>query len=92
MGELNRFLVRFALPLSAGRQPGHVGLAVHAQRLHRRNRGHDRRHVWVSQMPWPDIAVASMVAALGLTSAVRVIRQALGEIRGAHGPETVAAE
>jgi Co/Zn/Cd efflux system component len=38
--------------------------------------------VWASQTPWPDIAVAAIVACLGLSSAVRVIRQALGEIRG----------
>jgi Co/Zn/Cd efflux system component len=37
--------------------------------------------VWASQTPWPDIAVAAIVACLGLSSAVRVIRQALGEIR-----------
>ena len=40
--------------------------------------------VWASQTPWPDIAVAAMVAALGLASADRVIRQAFGEIRSAH--------
>jgi Co/Zn/Cd efflux system component len=38
--------------------------------------------VWASQTPWPDIAVAAIVACLGFSSAVRVIRQALGEIRG----------
>jgi Co/Zn/Cd efflux system component len=37
--------------------------------------------VWASETPWPDIAVAAIVACLGLSSAVRVIRQALGEIR-----------
>jgi Co/Zn/Cd efflux system component len=48
--------------------------------------------VWASQTPWPDIAVAAIVALLGLTSAVRVIRQALGEIRGAHSLRMAAAE
>jgi Co/Zn/Cd efflux system component len=48
--------------------------------------------VWASQTPWPDIAVAAIVALLGLTSAVRVIRQALGEIRGAHTLRMAAAE
>jgi Co/Zn/Cd efflux system component len=38
--------------------------------------------VWASRTPWPDIAVAAMVACLGLSSAVRVIRRALHEIRG----------
>jgi Co/Zn/Cd efflux system component len=48
--------------------------------------------VWASQTPWPDIAVAAMVAALGLTSAVRIIRQALGEMRRAHILHEAAAE
>jgi len=47
---------------------------------------------WASQTPWPDIAVAGMVAALGLTSAERVIPQALGEIRSAHVLHQAAAE
>lgn len=40
--------------------------------------------VWASQTPWPDIAVAAMVAALGLTSAVRVIRRAVSELSAAQ--------
>ena len=48
--------------------------------------------VWASQTPWPDIAVAAIVALLGLSSALRVIRQALGEIRGAHTLRMAAAE
>jgi Co/Zn/Cd efflux system component len=48
--------------------------------------------VWASQTPWPDIAVAAMVAALGLTSALRIIRQALGEIRASRVPHGVASE
>jgi Co/Zn/Cd efflux system component len=46
--------------------------------------------VWASQTAWPDIAVAAIVACLGFSSAVRVIRQALGEIRGIQrlGPAT----
>jgi Co/Zn/Cd efflux system component len=36
--------------------------------------------VWASQTQWPDIAVAATVAALGLTSAVRVISRAVSEL------------
>jgi Co/Zn/Cd efflux system component len=47
--------------------------------------------VWASQTPWPDIAVAAIVACLGFSSAVRVIRQALHEVRGVQslGPAAV---
>ncbi|HJU19251.1 MAG TPA: cation transporter [Stellaceae bacterium] len=38
--------------------------------------------VWASGTPWPDIAVAAVIAWLGLSSAVRVIRLALREMRG----------
>lgn len=38
--------------------------------------------VWASETPWPDILVAATVAALALSSAIRIIRRALGEIRG----------
>ena len=34
-----------------------------------------------SATAWPDIAVAAIIACLGLSSAVRVIRQALLEMR-----------
>ena len=37
--------------------------------------------VWVSGNPWPDIAVAAMIAGLGLSSAIRIIRQASAELR-----------
>jgi Co/Zn/Cd efflux system component len=37
--------------------------------------------VWASGTPWPDIAVAAIVASLGISSAVKIIRQALGEMR-----------
>src|SRR5438105_4882005 len=37
--------------------------------------------VWASATAWPDIAVAAIIACLGLSSAVRVIRQALIEMR-----------
>ena len=37
--------------------------------------------VWVSGNPWPDIAVAAMIAGLGLSSAIRIIRQARAELR-----------
>jgi Co/Zn/Cd efflux system component len=48
--------------------------------------------VWASQTPWPDIAVAAIVAALGLSSAVRVIRQAVREMRGGRALHGVPAE
>jgi Co/Zn/Cd efflux system component len=38
--------------------------------------------VWASGTPWPDIAVAAVIAWLGLSSAARVIRLALRERRG----------
>jgi Co/Zn/Cd efflux system component len=37
--------------------------------------------VWMSAGPWPDIAVAAMIAALGLSSAMRVILYACDELR-----------
>ena len=37
--------------------------------------------VWIFQSGWPDIIVASLLAALLLRSAVRVIRGALSELR-----------
>jgi Co/Zn/Cd efflux system component len=37
--------------------------------------------VWASATAWPDIAMAAIIACLGLSSAVRVIRQALLEMR-----------
>ena len=36
--------------------------------------------VWASDTPWPDIAVAAVIACLGLSSAVRIVRRAVGEI------------
>jgi Co/Zn/Cd efflux system component len=36
--------------------------------------------VWVSGTPWPDIAVAATIASLGLSSAMRIIRQARAEL------------
>ena len=47
--------------------------------------------VWASQTPWPDIAVAAIVACLGFSSAVRVIRQALHEVRGVQTLDPAAA-
>ena len=45
--------------------------------------------VWVSGSPWPDIAVAAVIASLGLSSAMRIIRQAQAELRGE--PELLGA-
>ncbi|MGE0116383.1 MAG: cation transporter [Dongiaceae bacterium] len=39
--------------------------------------------VFASGTAWPDLAVAAVMAALALSSAYRIIRQALGEVRGA---------
>lgn len=41
--------------------------------------------VFASGSAWPDLAVAAIMAALALSSAYRVITQAVGEIRGAAG-------
>src|SRR5882672_7914378 len=38
--------------------------------------------VWVWGSPWPDIAVAATIAGLGLSSALRIFRQARAELRG----------
>jgi Co/Zn/Cd efflux system component len=48
--------------------------------------------VWFSGTPWPDIAVAAIIAYLGLSSAVRVIRQARGELRQFRALSGVPAE
>jgi Co/Zn/Cd efflux system component len=51
--------------------------------------------VWASGTPWPDIAVAAVIAWLGLSSANRVIRHALSELRtpaAAANPATAPAE
>lgn len=48
--------------------------------------------VWASGTPWPDIAVAAIVAYLGLSSALRVTRRAIGETRGVHALHGVPAE
>ena len=37
--------------------------------------------VWASNTHWPDIGVAAVVAYLGLSSATRIIRRALNEVR-----------
>src|SRR5262245_4114514 len=47
--------------------------------------------VWASGTAWPDIAVAAVIACLGVSSAVRVIRQARGELRGSPIPSGVPA-
>ena len=48
--------------------------------------------VWASTSVWPDIAVAAIIACLGLLSAVRIIRQALREMRGHGVPRGLPAE
>jgi Co/Zn/Cd efflux system component len=39
--------------------------------------------VWASGTPWPDIAVAAVIAVLGLTSALRIARASLSELKTA---------
>jgi Co/Zn/Cd efflux system component len=48
--------------------------------------------VWISGTPWPDIAVAAVVAYLGLSSAVRIARRAIVEMRGSDAFIGVPAE
>ena len=48
--------------------------------------------VWASATGWPDIAVAAIIAGLGLSSAVRITRQALREIRSTGIPRGLPAE
>ena len=48
--------------------------------------------VWVSETPWPDIAVAVIVAYLGISSAVRITRRAILEMRGPHALYGAPAE
>ena len=48
--------------------------------------------VFGSGTGWPDIAVAAIMAILGLQGALVVVRQAAGELRRTRHPTTVAAE
>ena len=48
--------------------------------------------VWVAGTAWPDIAVAAIIASLGLSSAVRVIRLARAELQQTALLSHVAAE
>ena len=48
--------------------------------------------VWISGTPWPDLAVAAVVACLGLSSAVRIARRAIVEIRSGDSFVSVPAE
>ena len=47
--------------------------------------------VALSGSGWPDVAVAAAMACLFLSSAFQIVRQALGELRAAPEPATVAA-
>jgi Co/Zn/Cd efflux system component len=47
--------------------------------------------VWASGTPWPDIAVAAVIAVLGLTSVSRIARTALAELRTGAAAEPAAA-
>ena len=46
--------------------------------------------VWLTDTHWPDIAVAAVIATLGLSGAWQILRQARGELRSP--PHFVAAE
>jgi Co/Zn/Cd efflux system component len=48
--------------------------------------------VWAFATAWPDIAVAAIIAGLGLSSAVRIIQHALGELRSTGIPRGLPAE
>src|SRR3954453_5590108 len=48
--------------------------------------------VWLSATHWPDIAVAAVIAGLGLTSALRIIRQARMELQHTAVPGGFPAE
>jgi Co/Zn/Cd efflux system component len=48
--------------------------------------------VWASTTAWPDIAVAAIIAYLGLSSAARVIRRALREVHLPDVPRGLPAE
>ena len=47
--------------------------------------------VWASGTHWPDIAVAAVIAALGLSSAVRVVRSASKELLTIRNPSVSRA-
>ncbi|MGD9615529.1 MAG: cation transporter [Alphaproteobacteria bacterium] len=48
--------------------------------------------VWASNTAWPDIAVAAIIASLELSSAWRVMRQAMAELRPPAALSNVPAE
>jgi Co/Zn/Cd efflux system component len=48
--------------------------------------------VWISGTLWPDLAIAAVVACLGLSSAVRIARRAIVEIRNGDTFVSVPAE
>jgi Co/Zn/Cd efflux system component len=48
--------------------------------------------VWISGTPGPDLAVATVVAYLGLSSAVRIARRAIAEMRGGDALVSAPAE
>jgi len=48
--------------------------------------------VWISGTPWPDLAVAVVVAYLGLSSVVRIARRAIVEMRAPDALYGVPAE
>ena len=48
--------------------------------------------VWISGTPWPDLAVAAVVAYLGVSSAVRIARRAIVEMRGGDALIAIPAE
>jgi Co/Zn/Cd efflux system component len=48
--------------------------------------------VWGTSTPWPDLAVAALMAGIFLTSSVQILRQAWGEYRQEHKGAVVPAE
>lgn len=48
--------------------------------------------VWVTATPWPDLAVAALMAGLFLNSSLQILRQARGELRHIAEAKAQAAE
>lgn len=44
--------------------------------------------VWATASPWPDLAVAALMAGLFVKSSVAILRQATGELRAVHAVQT----
>jgi hypothetical protein len=71
-----------ALPLSRGRREHALGLDLLAQRCGRQpGRAHGGGGVFGTGTGWPDIIVATIMAALGISGGWQIVRHALDELR-----------